>query len=230
MWPSPFFWAFSSYFLSYLLPASLQTTGLKTLFPIPIPMSLKRCTFVWGCRGNGLIFHGTLYLMAVNSLNGAYQHNQINYLPRHWQYYHLREKYSKWWNRNYLFFCKLVQPLPEMWNSISTSKKERLTFSSWVVPLLRRWWRRGGCRRWLRRSSPCGPFVSPAPQRQVCVWLLLKNITMHIDQTEKVQLIGQTMKQIQWLFDFVYTNQTGECISILSAFPLDSTVCRSEVD
>lgn len=68
-------------------------------------MSLERCAFVWGCRGKGLIFHGTLYLMAVNSLNGAYQHNQINYLPRRWQYYRLREECAKWQNRK-LLICE----------------------------------------------------------------------------------------------------------------------------
>lgn len=73
---------------SFLSPPrclSLYRKLQKTFFPIPIPMSLKWCTFVWGCRGNGLIFHGTQYLMPVNSLNGAYQHNQINYLLQHWQ-------------------------------------------------------------------------------------------------------------------------------------------------
>lgn len=155
-------------------------------FSYPIPISLKCCAFVWGCRGNGLIFHGTLYLMAVNSLNGAYQHNQINYLLRRWQYYRLWEKYTKWWNRNYLFVSTAKKFNLFKSEVVFQRVRKRLTFSSWGVQLLRKWWQRGGCQRWPQRSSPCGPFVSLAPLRQACEWLLLKNITMRENQTKKV--------------------------------------------
>jgi len=57
--------------------------------------------------------------------------------------------------------------------------KKKLTFSSWGAPLLRRWWQKGGYQRWPLRSSQCGLFVSLAPLRQVCEWLLLQNIVMH---------------------------------------------------
>lgn len=204
MRPSSFLLSLSSYFFSYLLPASLHTTSLKSIFfllHITIPMSLKCCVFVWGCRGNGLIFHGTLYLMAVNSLNGAYQHNQINYLLRHWQCYHLREEYTKCENGNYLFVSA------RQVSSTSSTKSEGLfqrvrnecTSSSWEGPLPRKWWRRGGCQQWPQRSSPYGPCVSLAPQRPVCEWLLLgekKKKRIHRDQIKKMQLIRQNPNQI----------------------------------
>lgn len=197
MRPSSFLLSLSSYFLSYLLPASLRTTSLKNIFfRIPIPMSLKCCVFVWGCRGNGLIFHGTLYLMAVNSLNGAYQHNQINYLLRRWQCYHLREEYTKCENRNYLFVSA------RQVSSTSSTKSEGLfqrvrnkcTFSSWGAPLPRKWWQRGGCQQWPQRSSPYGPCVSPAPRRQVCESLLLRK-TKNSQRSNKENAINQAESQ-----------------------------------
>lgn len=126
---------------------------------------------------------------------------------------------------------KQVQLLPQIWSSISTSKKKKFTFSSWGVPLLRKWWQRGGCRRWPQRSSLCDPFVFPAPPHQVCEWLLLKNITMHKDQTKK-----SVINQADWIKSndhllLFSMNQTAESTSILSVFPLiDLTVCGTEVD
>lgn len=110
-------------------------------------------------------------------------------------------------NRNYLFVsARQVSSTSSTKSQVLFQRvrgKKECTSSSWGVPLLRKWWRRGGCQRWPQRSSPCGPSVSPAPRRQVCAWLLLKNITIHRDQTKKVQLIRQTMNQLEWPFAFV---------------------------
>lgn len=66
--------------------------------------------------------------------------------------------------------------------------KKKLTFSSWAAPLLRRWWQRGGYRRWPLRSLRCGQFASRAPLHQAYEWLLLKNTVMDKSQTNGAQI------------------------------------------
>lgn len=117
------FWALHhSFFLISSLPHTIPQAS-KTFFLFPFQChwsaahlfegAVKRINFSWHT--------------AVTSLNGAYQHNQINYLLRRWQYYRLTEKYTKWWNRNYLFVSTGKLPLPQIW-SIWTSKKKSLPF------------------------------------------------------------------------------------------------------
>lgn len=104
-------------------------------------------------------------------------------------------------------------------------REKMLTFSSWGAPLPRKWWRRGGCRRWPRRSSPCGRFASLAPPHQVCEWLLLGNITTNTspDQTERRVI------RVVWLFAIVLhkpNSWRGWRRLYFSVFPhIDSWLC-----
>lgn len=50
--------------------------------------------------------------------------------------------------------------------NIVEQKWSSLTVSSWPAPRRGRWWRRVGCQRWRRRSSPCDPSVSRVPRHQ----------------------------------------------------------------
>lgn len=79
-------------------------------------------------------FYGTQSLLAVNSINGPYRHNKINYLLSNQWNNHFREECTKPWNRNVLLVSACRYKLTTISSVTLTDKDTYLFFMRSTTP------------------------------------------------------------------------------------------------